>query len=83
MIISIFGYQVMVFKKGKKIPTISTAVKIASDGRFLFLCDKHGEQLTGQLSCTIHERINQPPYATVEIMVSLDELLTTGKTIYP
>lgn len=80
MIIDLFGYQFMILKK-RKVPTIETAYKIASDGRFLLLCNKDGDTLPGQLSCTLHERINQPPYAAIELIVNIDELLEKGKTI--
>lgn len=81
MIINLLGYQIMIFKKSIKVPTIGNAVKVATNGTWLFLCDQQGEQLPGQIACTLHERLNAPPYATVELVVNIDELLSKGKTI--
>lgn len=81
MTLTIFGYQILVLKSRKQIPTISNAVKLSADGHFLYLCNQNGDPLPGQIACTLYERINKPPYAVVEIMVNIDELLEKGKTV--
>lgn len=59
--------------------TIDIALKIGYDGKYLFLMDKEGQQLPGQISMTIIDRINEPTRARVELFVNISEIIKIEK----
>jgi hypothetical protein len=75
MIFRAFGYTVSVFrtKPGRKLSSYESLCRVVSDGRYLRIETPDGNLLKAETTCIISPT-NDPPTATVELFVNLDEL---------
>lgn len=80
--LQLFTYRIMIYRN--KPNTIDSALKIGYDGKYLFLMDKEGQQLPGQISMTIIDRVNKPTVARIELFVNISEIIKINeKTTIP
>lgn len=75
--LQLFTYRIMIYRN--KSQTIDSALKLGYDGTYLFLMDKDSQQLPGQISMTIIDRVNKPTIARVELFVNISEIIKIEK----
>lgn len=70
-------WRILLYRKHpNRVGMPGSMCKVATDGKWLYLLDPQGNQLPGQVSMTLRDRVNKVPEATIEVMVDLTKIVT-------
>jgi hypothetical protein len=69
------NWRIAIYRKNPVGNHPESMCKVGYDGKYLFLLGSDSQQLPGQISMTIKDKVNKIPVATVEVMVDLREII--------
>jgi hypothetical protein len=71
---NLFNYRIFIYNK-RFIRKVGTAPKIGNNGKYLLLLQDNGQPIRHQVSMTIHDGVNKPARAIIEVFVNLEEII--------
>ena len=75
-----FDWRILLYRKHPyTVGHPSNMCKVGYNGKWLYLLDPQGNELPGQVSMTLRDRVNKVPEATIEVMVDLTKIINVDE----